>query len=126
MKNIVTKYHNNALILTECGVFSVIKYPVTNLNHYTSLTVVDQYGKPPINFNLYQRNDEPCVQFRFADNMEAKLVKLQALRELPFAETLQVVTGLFNLPDGDASIIPVAYSTVTDNDFIENRFMKVV
>lgn len=125
MKNIVTKYQNNALILSESGVFGIIKYPTTGINDYTSLTVVDQYGKPPINFNLYRCNDEPCVQFRFADNMEAKLVKLQVLRELPFAETLQVVTGLFNLPDGDASIIPVTYSTVSDNDFIENRFMKV-
>lgn len=126
MKNIVTKCQNNALRLSEDGIFSITKYPVTGLNDYTSLTVVDQYGKPPINFNLYQRNDELCVQFRFADNMEAKLVKLQVLRELPFAETLQVVTGLFNLPDGDASIIPVTYSSVSDNDFIENRFMKVV
>lgn len=126
MKNIVTKYQNKVLRLVENGIFSIIKYPVTGTNDYTSFTVVDQYGNSPIDFNLYYCNDGPCVQFIFADNMEAKLVKLRALRELPFAETLQVVTGLFNLPDGDASIIPVTYSTVTDNDFIENRFMKVV
>ena len=115
MKNIVIKYQNNVLRLVEDGIFSIIKYPVTGTNDYTSFTVVDQYGNSPINFNLCYCNDGPCVQFIFADNMEAKLVKLRALRELPFAETLQVVTGLFNFPDGDVSIIPVTYSSVSDS-----------
>lgn len=126
MKTIVTQYQNTMLRLSEGGDFSIAKYPITEKLNYTLFTVVDQLGKPPINFNLYKCNNETCVQFRFADNMEAKPVKLQALRELPFAETLQVVTGLFNLSEGDVTAIPTTYQIVADNDFIENRFMKVV
>ena len=125
MKTIVTKYQNNVLKLSGDGVFQITKRPIVDFNDHTSFTVVDQYGKSPIDFNLCYCVDGPCVQFRFADNMEAKPVKLQALRELPFTETLQVVTGSFNFPDGDVSIIPVTYSTVDDNDFIENRIINL-